>query len=177
MSFLSNLLPLVCDLSPLQAPHDLFFACTALLLRDANAGAYAGRTMELSMELPYVIAAIPKGHSFASSADGHQPLRFVSDYAIFAIAVPNGSVDDLKIVEGVNEQGLSFSVLAYAGASGPADNAEKTKAMLAAIDLGAFVLGQCATTGAQGETRREPGPFDRTGAAAWGDNAVSFCRA
>ncbi|KYB45274.1 hypothetical protein AB664_01300 [Brucella anthropi] len=62
--------------------------------------------------------------------------------------MPNGSVDDLKIVEGVNEQGLSFSVLAYAGASGPADNAEKTKAMLAAIDLGAFVLGQCATTGA-----------------------------
>ena len=148
MSLLSSLLPLVSDLSPLQAPHDLFFACTALLLRDANAGAYAGRTMELSMELPYVIAAIPKGHSFASSADGHQPLRFVSDYAIFAIAVPNGSVDDLKIVEGVNEQGLSFSVLAYAGASGPADNAEKTKAMLAAIDLGAFVLGQCATTGA-----------------------------
>lgn len=145
MSLLSNLLPLVSELSPLQAPHDLFLACTALLLRDANAGAYAGRTMELSMELPYVLASLPKGHQFTSTVDGHQPLSFVTDYAIFAIAVPNQTVADLKIVEGVNDQGLSFSVLAYAGASGPADNAAKTTAMLAAIDLGAFVLGQCAT--------------------------------
>jgi len=166
MSLLSSLLPLVSDLSPLQAPHDLVVACTALLLRDANAGAYAGRTMELSMELPYVIASIPKGHAFASTADDHQPLRFATDYAIFAIAVPNGSVDDLKIVEGVNEQGLSFSVL------------RKDQSPVGGNRSGCL----CARTmrhdrGGQDETCREHGPADRTGTAARGDNAVSFCRA
>jgi len=142
MSFLSDVLPLIADFSGSQMRAELWLACTALLIRDTNAGAYAGRTMELSMELPYVVAAIPKGHQFTSVVDGHSPLSFQTQHAIFAIAVPNGSMSDLKIVEGVNEKGLTFSVLAYAGASGPADNAAKTKAMLAAIDLGAWVLGQ-----------------------------------
>ncbi|OYR15058.1 linear amide C-N hydrolase, choloylglycine hydrolase family protein [Brucella thiophenivorans] len=115
------------------------------MFRDAGGGAYAGRTMELSMELPYVVASIPKGHQFSSVVDGHDPLEFQSKYGVFGIAVPNGSLADLKIVEGLNEAGLTFSVLAFAGASGPADNAAKTKAMLAAIDLGAWVLGQFAT--------------------------------
>lgn len=145
MSFLSSILPLVADLPSSQMSAEFWFACTALLFKDANAGAYAGRTMELSMELPYVVASIPKGHRVTSIVDGHNPLEFQTKYSIFAIAVPNGSLADLKIVEGVNEKGLTFSVLAYAGASGPADNAAKTKAMLAAIDLGAWVLGQFET--------------------------------
>jgi len=145
MSFLSGILPFFADLPTPQMSSEFWFACTALLFRDANAGAYAGRTMELSMELPYVVASIPKGHQFTSVVDGHNPLEFETKYSIFAIAVPNGSLADLKIVEGVNEKGLTFSVLAYAGASGPADNAAKTKAMLAAIDLGAWVLGQFET--------------------------------
>ncbi|GLU27504.1 hydrolase [Brucella sp. NBRC 12950] len=145
MSVLSTVLPFLADFQSSQMAPEFWFACTALLFKDANAGAYAGRTMELSMELPYVIASIPKGHRFTSVVDDHSPLEFQAKYAIFAIAVPNGSLADLKIVEGVNEKGLTFSVLAYAGASGPADNAEKTKALLAAIDLGAWVLGQFET--------------------------------
>ena len=145
MSFISTVVPFLSDVSTYQIPHDVWFACTALLFRDAGGGAYAGRTMELSMELPYVVASIPKGHQFSSVVDGHDPLEFQSKYGIFAIAVPNGSIADLKIVEGLNEAGLTFSVLAFAGASGPADNAAKTKAMLAAIDLGAWTLAQFAT--------------------------------
>lgn len=140
MSVISTLMPLIAETS-YQIPSDIWLACTALLFRDASGGAYAGRTMELSMELPYVVASIPAGHEFSSAVDGHDPLSFQTKYNIFAIAVPNGSVADLKIVEGLNEQGLTFSVLAYAGTSGPAANAVKTKALLAAIDLGAWVLG------------------------------------
>ncbi|MCL7999208.1 linear amide C-N hydrolase [Brucella sp. 21LCYQ03] len=101
--------------------------------------------MELTMELPYVVASIPQGYKFSSVVDGHTPLEFQAKYGIFAIAVPNESIADLKIVEGVNEQGLTFSVLAFSGASGPAANSAKTKAMLAAIDLGAWILAQFAT--------------------------------
>lgn len=147
MSILSNVLAFFSELSAYQAPQDLWLSCTALLFRDARGGAYAGRTMELSMELPYVLTSIPRGHEFTSAVDGHSPLKFQSKYAIFGITVPNESINDLKIVEGVNEQGLTFSILAYTSASGPADNAAKTKAMLAAIDLGAWTLGQFATAG------------------------------
>ncbi|MCL7999837.1 linear amide C-N hydrolase [Brucella sp. 21LCYQ03] len=142
MSLLSDILPFFSDFSVSQLPNDIWLACTALLFRDAGGGAYAGRTMELSMELPYVVASFPKGHEFTSTVDGHVPLVFQSKYAVFAITVPNGDISDLKIVEGVNEQGLTFSVLAYTASSGPVDNAKHSKAMLAAIDLGAWILGQ-----------------------------------
>lgn len=144
MSLVSTVMPYLADASSYQISNDIWLACTALLFRSTDGGAYAGRTMELSMELPYVVASIPKGHSFTSTVEGHAALNFQTKYNIIAIAVPNGSLADLKIVEGQNDQGLTFSVLAYAGASGPADNAAKTKAMLAAIDLGAWVLGQFA---------------------------------
>ncbi len=144
MSLISTLMPFITEAPSWQVPGDVWLACTALLFRDNSGGAYAGRTMELSMELPYVVASIPAGHQFSSSVEGHDPLSFQSKYNIFAITVPNGSLADLKIVEGLNEQGLTFSVLAYAGASGPAANALKTKALLAAVDLGAWVLGQFA---------------------------------
>lgn len=145
MSLVSTFMPFLADTTSYQISSDVLLACTALLFRSKDGNSYAGRTMELSMELPYVVASIPKGHQFTSVADDHAAFDFQSKYNIFAITVPNGSVADLKIVEGVNDQGLTFSVLAFAGASGPADNAAKTKAMLAAIDLGAWVLGQFAT--------------------------------
>lgn len=142
MSLISTFLSFLADIASYHASSDVLLACTALLFRSKEGNAYAGRTMELSVELPYVVASIPKGHQFTSTVDDHPALNFQSQHAIFAIAVPNGSLSDLKIVEGMNDQGLTFSVLAYAGASGPVDNAAKNKAMLAAIDLGAWVLGQ-----------------------------------
>ena len=50
-----------------------------------------------------------------------------------------------SLVEGINDAGLSFSVLAFASTQGPRDAVEKTKAVLAAIDLGAWSLGSFQT--------------------------------
>lgn len=145
MDFLTTLLSFLTDASACQLPGDLWLGCTALLFRSADGNSFAGRTMELSTELPYVVASLPKGQALASQVDGHEPLHFTTKYGILAITVPNQTVADLKIVEGLNEEGLTFSVLAYGGASGPRDNATRTEAMLAAIDLGAWVLGLCAS--------------------------------
>ncbi|MFK4824899.1 linear amide C-N hydrolase [Paenochrobactrum sp. BZR 588] len=145
MSLISTFLPFLTDTASYHVSSNVLLACTALLFRSKEGNAYAGRTMELSVELPYVLASIPKGHQFTSTADDHPALNFQTSHAIFAIAIPNGSLNDLKILEGINDQGLTFSVLAYAGASGPVDKAEQNKAMLAAVDLGAWVLGQYAT--------------------------------
>lgn len=145
MDSLTTLFSFLTSLLSHQLPGDVLLGCTALLFRSTDGNSYAGRTMELSMELPYVVASLPKGQTLSSQVDGHEALHFTTKYGILAIAVPNQTVEDLKIVEGLNEKGLTFSVLAYGGASGPRDNAANTKTMLAAIDLGAWVLGLCSS--------------------------------
>lgn len=118
--------------------------CTALLYRDAVGNAYAGRTLELPMEMPYLVAYLPSGRVCESQVAGRDALSYASKYDILAVAVPF-SPDDLKIVEGFNAEGLTFSALSYADASGPEDSFDKTKAALSAVDLGSWALGQFAS--------------------------------
>lgn len=120
-------------------------ACTSLLYKDVSGAPYAGRTMELPMELPYKVAFFPQGSDFKSSADSHQTLSFQSRHAFVSLTVPDPISKDLKVVEGVNDQGLSFSLLAFASTNGPRDMTDKTRAVLAAIDLGAWSLSQFST--------------------------------
>lgn len=115
--------------------------CTALLYRDAAGRAYAGRTLELPMEMPYEVAYLPAGRACSSKVEGRAALEYTARLGILAVTVPFAP-DDLKIVEGLNEQGLTFSALSYADAAGPQDSFEKTKAALSAVDLGAWTLGQ-----------------------------------
>lgn len=121
-------------------------ACTSLLYFDANGAPYAGRTLELAGELPYFVTYFPAGQRTTSqgSADA-AALDYASTYRVLAVTVPDGSMDDLKIVEGLNEKGLTFSLLAFADANGPGAAFQKTKAALSAIDLGSWTLGQFAT--------------------------------
>jgi penicillin V acylase-like amidase (Ntn superfamily) len=121
-------------------------ACTSLIYRDATGGVYFGRTLELAGELPYRVAYLPAGMHYASQASaGAQALDYTTRYNVLAVTVPDESLDDLKIVEGFNEKGLTFSLLAFADASGPASSFNKTKAALSAIDLGSWTLGQFST--------------------------------
>lgn len=113
--------------------------CTSLLYSDQAGAYYAGRTLELPMELPYFVSYLPKGTKFGSQADQHNVLQFESKYDVLGITIPNGK-DDLKIIEGINEAGLNFSLLAYSGADGPMDVLGKDVAVLSAIDLGAWAL-------------------------------------
>ncbi|MFN9938320.1 MAG: linear amide C-N hydrolase, partial [bacterium] len=62
-----------------------------------------------------------------------------------AVTVPLASPTDLKIVEGMNDAGLTFSMLAFP-AVGPEGNPGGTRKALAAVDLGSWALGQFSTT-------------------------------
>lgn len=119
--------------------------CTSLLYSDQTGSFYAGRTLELAMELPYLVSYLPKGTQFGSETDQSHVLTFESKYDIFGVTVPNGSVKDLKIVEGINEAGLNFSLLAYSGAEGPLSKLGDKEAPLSAIDLGAWALSLFST--------------------------------
>lgn len=129
----------------LLGPVQGAFACTSLLYTDADGAHYAGRTLELPLEMPYQVRFTPQATTFGSKADHHHALDFESKYAFLSINVPDPINKELKVVDGMNEKGLNFGMLAYATTDGPADHFQTNQAVLAAIDLGAWALAQFAT--------------------------------
>lgn len=115
-------------------------ACTSLLYTDATGAPYSGRTMELPMELPYGVTYFPKNSKFQSQVKNHSTLNYQSKYSFISLTVTDPLSKDKKVVEGMNEAGMSFSLLAFASTKGPRDMVEKTEGVLAAIDLGAWAL-------------------------------------
>lgn len=126
----------------MTAVPGIAYTCTSLLYTDANGAPYAGRTMELPMELPYQATYYPREAAFGSKADNHHVLSFQAKYAFISLTVPDPVTKNLKVVEGLNDQGLSFSVLAFASTEGPKDMTSRTIDVLAAIDLGSWALSQ-----------------------------------
>ena len=120
-------------------------ACTSLLYTDDKNRHYAGRTMELPMELPYKVSYFPAGTSFGSEADKRHVLDFTGRHSFVAVTVPDPVTHDVKVVEGVNDHGLTFSVLAFADTEGPKSMVDNTRSALAAIDLGAWALSKYST--------------------------------
>lgn len=128
--------------------------CTSLLYLDASNRAYLGRTLELSLELPYLVARFPANSRLVSRAQGYPELGWVTRHAILAVTMPDAppapgagfGPTDLKVIEGLNDAGLTFSMQSYPQAGGAQPSLDPGRAALAAADLGTFLLGQCATT-------------------------------
>jgi len=128
-------------------------ACTKLTYTDANGRAYHGRTMELGQDFPYQLAYFPAGFSFESEVEDAPPLNYTAQYSILAVTMPDRvptadapiTPNDLKLTEGINEAGLSFSLLAYPWAGGPQQQLDTTRSILSVIDLGSWALGQFQT--------------------------------
>lgn len=127
--------------------------CTSLSYRDAKGKVYFGRTLELTLELPYQIAWFPAEFRTTSQVEGQDPLTFVSRHGVLAVTMPCRTptaekpvgIEDLKILEGTNSAGLTFSLLSYPAASGRHRAVAMTRAVLGASDLGAWILGQFST--------------------------------
>jgi len=128
-------------------------ACTSLSYTDSNGNVYFGRTLELQTELPYQVVFVPAGQDFRSEVAGQPALEYTSQYDMLAVTVPErvpGGGDalgpaDLKAVEGMNAQGLTFSLLAYPSVNGAQHQVDQTQAVLSAIDVGSWALGQFGT--------------------------------
>ncbi|MGQ3676641.1 linear amide C-N hydrolase [Xanthobacter sp. TB0139] len=124
--------------------------CTSLLYRDAANRAYLGRTLELSLDLPYQVTLFPKGQALSSTVQGHPALNWEMRHATIAVtmpSVPTAALDasNLKVIEGLNDAGLTFSVQSYPQADGPQAPVDAARAALSAADIGAWVLGQFST--------------------------------
>jgi penicillin V acylase-like amidase (Ntn superfamily) len=127
--------------------------CTSLVYKDAAGKAYFGRTLELTTDLPYQMVYFPAGFPTASEVEGHPPVAYAARHAILAVTMPARvpsaqaplQMADLKVLEGLNDKGLTFSLLSYPTAAGKQHAVEMTRAVLSASDLGTWVLGQFAT--------------------------------
>ncbi|MEB3318337.1 MAG: linear amide C-N hydrolase [Cyanobacteriota bacterium] len=126
--------------------HTAATACTSLTVTDTKGGVYFGRTMEMALDFPYQVTSFPAGQQITSALPNNQPgLRYRTKHRMVAITVPLASPTDLKIVEGMNDAGLTFSMLAFP-AVGPEGDPNGTRKALAAVDLGSWALGQFSTT-------------------------------
>lgn len=127
--------------------------CTSLLYTDAAGRAYYGRTLELSLDLPYRVLFLPAGTDIHSEIAGYAPVDYRTRYGLLGVAMPRrvptaeapATLDDLKVLEGLNEKGLTFSLLSYPQADGPQAEMAAATAVLSATDLGSWALGQFAT--------------------------------
>ena len=102
------------------------------------------------MELPYQLAYFPTGQSYCSAVEGQHGIDYQGRYRVLAITMPERaptaesplSPDDFKILEGMNEKGLTFSLLAYPSERGGLHAAKMTQTLLSASDLGSWALSQ-----------------------------------
>jgi len=127
--------------------------CTSLVYRDAAEKVYFGRTLELTVDLPYQVVYFPAGWSFASKLEGHPTLEYEAEYGFLAVTMPGRTPTadapiapgDLKVLEGLNARGLTFSLLSYPAAGGNHQSVSATQAVLSASDLGSWALARFAT--------------------------------
>lgn len=118
-------------------------ACTVLITHDANGATYQGRTNEYAGMQPDRLTYFPAGSKIESlKPNGQTGLTFNTKYAILAATlhdmVPGAKQDFLH--EGVNDQGMTFTVNALMGNSSAVLDANAPN-VLAATDMGTWALG------------------------------------
>ena len=92
----------------------------ALGLADTDGNVYHGRTLELDVEDVYAVTYVPVGTPHLNAA-GSRPPKYDAKYAFIAIGAPDRAPtaddplgpSDVKVIEGMNTAGVSFSLLAY----------------------------------------------------------------
>ena len=121
-------------------------ACTSILITDANGRGYHGRTLEYSVLIPTSMTYFPAGTKITSSTpSGTQGLTFNSKYAMLGMTAPLvETAKQVTLAEGMNDQGLSFSMNWLTGTTSPAVGKDNSN-ILAANDLGAWILGNFKT--------------------------------
>lgn len=155
--------------------------CTALTYRDATDSVYLGRTLELDVEEPYLVTFVPKGQPFRSGAEGHADFEYTTEQDFLAVTSPSRfptdaeplTQDDLKVTEGLNDAGLTFSLLAYPTSGGGDSSAEVTRSLIQATDLGSWILG-CFSSVAQVKAALGEQPVFLTRLAMVGDLPFPF---
>jgi penicillin V acylase-like amidase (Ntn superfamily) len=107
----------------------------------------------------------PANFSLKSKVGVHPPLNVTTRLGVLSITMPARvpsqdeplNAADFKVLEGLNEQGLTFSLLSYPQAAGDEAPIPDDAAVLAASDLGLWALGQfCSVAEVKAALAKQP---------------------
>ncbi len=114
-------------------------ACSVFSVTAKDKTIISGRTMEFGHDMGYAMIVVPRGKSFKSPApEGVAPAKWIAKYGYVANNVL-GKEDGIS--DGLNEAGLSFSLLWYDGDMKWQSVSPKDKIpALANITFGSWVL-------------------------------------
>jgi choloylglycine hydrolase len=118
------------------------FGCTGILVQTDGQGFVHGRTVEFGIPLDMSVAVIPRGISFT----GKTPLGDGKVYQSKYAAVGVYCFDDVVLMDGMNEKGLSAGAFYFPGYAGYAKitKANQSKA-ISPVEFPHWILTQFAT--------------------------------
>ncbi len=102
-------------------------ACTGVMLKTSDGSFVHGRTVEFGVKLESSIAVVPRGHAFVGKTPRGDGLRYTAKYA----AVGAVAFTDVKLLDGLNEQGLAVGAFYFPdfAAYTPVTEANQTKGL------------------------------------------------
>ena len=86
-------------------------ACTGILLKTSDGSVVHGRTVEFGVTIESSIAVVPRGHAFVGKTPRGDGLTYTAKYA----AVGAVAFSDVKLLDGLNEQGLAVGAFYFPG--------------------------------------------------------------
>ena len=119
-------------------------ACTGITLKAQDGAVVYGRTMEWgSFDLLSRVVIIPRGHPFAGQTPDQKPGKtWTGTYGLVGL----DAVEKDVIADGMNEKGLTVGLFYHPGfAEYPAYDPALAADSIAPLDVGQFLLSQCAT--------------------------------
>ncbi len=119
------------------------FACTGISLNAKDGTMIRGRTMEFGFPLSSNVIVVPTGTALAGTLpDGKKGIGFTTKYSM----VGANAVGQTVIMDGMNDQGLSFGLFYFPGfAEYPAVTSDNASKAMAPFEFGAWVLGNFAS--------------------------------
>lgn len=116
-------------------------ACTDFLLQDEAQRCVVGRSLEFGVNLKSRLILAPRGGRQESDIHGSVGMKWMRHYGYIGL----DSFDDSGwIVDGVNEQGLSFGALWFPGSIYPEVPAGELSYTIGLSDVGRWILGSFA---------------------------------
>jgi penicillin V acylase-like amidase (Ntn superfamily) len=118
--------------------------CTVLLYSDAEGKPYIGRTNEFVGLQPESLTYFPIGTTIESvTPDNKQGKTFQTKYAILGVTIKDVVKNQKQelLHDGVNDKGLSFSLLSLGGNKSPDVSKTKAEKVLSVVDFGLWALG------------------------------------
>jgi choloylglycine hydrolase len=124
------------------ALHGISEACTGLKLTAKDGKTVHGRTLEFGIDVKPSLAFVPQGYSFTSTTPNGNGLAYKSKYA----AIGAFCFDQLLLMDGINEKGLSIGVFYFPGFAGYTPTTKENQShSLSPIDFSNWILTQFAT--------------------------------